>query len=162
MHSWGVIYFLNVCLPTRRGQECTCCAVFLPPPRFTQSKGIQVQNNNKEPMKIIYCQHIFLQLLVLDSEQLTTRPWEIAGEIQRFLGLDEEITKANFFWGKYKGFYCLRENSESGDVEKWCLGENKGRHHPKLKLDTERKLRDFFKPYNARFYDLVGHNFGWE
>ena len=97
----------------------------------------------------------------MDSKKLTESPWKAAEDIQHFLGLDLEITRTNFFWSNSKGFYCLKETAQNGKEKKWCLHGGKGRKHPDLKPDTEKKLRDFFKPYNAKFFELVGQTFPW-
>lgn len=42
-----------------------------------------------------------------------------------------------------------------------CLGETKGRKHPRVKAETVEKLRAFYRPHNQLFYQLSKINFGW-
>jgi len=42
-----------------------------------------------------------------------------------------------------------------------CLGKTKGRAHPVVEETTLKRLRDFFRPFNDKFYRMAGVNFGW-
>ena len=42
-----------------------------------------------------------------------------------------------------------------------CLASSKGRQHPDIDPVVMRKLRRFFRPHNARFYKMMGVDFGW-
>lgn len=41
------------------------------------------------------------------------------------------------------------------------LGKNKGRSHPHIEPVAIERLRDFYRPFNQRFYQLTGMDFGW-
>ena len=47
------------------------------------------------------------------------------------------------------------------DNDEHCLAKSKGRIHPNISSVVVHKLRKFFRPYNYKFYDLVGQDFGW-
>lgn len=42
-----------------------------------------------------------------------------------------------------------------------CLGKTKGRNHPHIDPAAVERLREFYRPFNARFYQLTGIDFGW-
>ena len=96
------------------------------------------------------------QIHVVNGEKLIKKPWHEVRKIEDFLGLDHEITKENFFFNSTKGFHCFQK-----DNEEHCLAKSKGRIHPNISSIVVHKLRKFFRPYNYKFYDLVGQDFGW-
>ena len=44
----------------------------------------------------------------------------------------------------------------------FCLGKTKGRPHPEIDAQVLRQLRDFYRPFNRKFYQMTGHDFGWD
>ncbi|XDV13698.1 hypothetical protein PO909_002056 [Leuciscus waleckii] len=38
----------------------------------------------------------------------------------------------------------------------------RGRTHPNIHPDVIQRLRDFYKPFNKKFYHMTGHDFGWD
>lgn len=99
------------------------------------------------------------QIHVVSGEKLVTKPWEELKAVQEFLNIPVEITKDNFWYNKTKKFYCVKQRAEG--VEPKCLGKTKGRKHPKVDVETLRMLRDFYLPYNKKFYELVKRDFEW-
>lgn len=97
------------------------------------------------------------QILVVDGDQLIVDPLPIVQKVERFLNLKPEIMKDNLYFSEEKGFYCMKWDG----IEK-CLADAKGRKHPKVKKQILKKLRAYFYPYNQMFYNLSGHDFGWE
>ena len=93
---------------------------------------------------------------IIDGDNLIKNPFEEMTKIERFLGIKHIFTTENFHFNETKGFYCYR----TADEEK-CLGKKKGRPHPDVDPKVMRKLRQFFEPYNERFFDLVGRRFDW-
>lgn len=96
------------------------------------------------------------QIHVVNGEKLIKKPWHELRKIEDFLGLPHEITRQNFFFNSTKGFHCIQKNEEEH-----CLDKSKGRSHPNISSDLVQKLRKFFRPYNYKFYNLVGQDFGW-
>ena len=42
------------------------------------------------------------------------------------------------------------------------LGLSKGRPHPEIDTQVLRQLRDFYRPFNRKFYQMTGQDFGWD
>ena len=97
------------------------------------------------------------QIHVVNGEKLIKKPWHEVRKVEEFLGLNHEITKSHFFFNSTKGFHCLHKKRD----EEHCLAKSKGRSHPVISKFLVHKLRTFFRPYNYKFYDLVGQDLGW-
>ena len=97
------------------------------------------------------------QIHVVNGEKLIKKPWHEVRKIEDFLGLKHEITRQNFFFNSTKGFHCIQKHEE----KEHCLAKSKGRSHPNISSVLVHKLRKFFRPYNYKFYNLVGQDFGW-
>ena len=96
------------------------------------------------------------QIHVVNGEKLIKKPWHEVRKIEDFLGLKHEITRQNFFFNSTKGFHCIQKHEEEH-----CLAKSKGRSHPNISSVLVHKLRKFFRPFNYKFYNLVGQDFGW-
>ncbi len=96
------------------------------------------------------------QFLILNGASLIYDPYTQVKRVEKFLGLESKISKDMFFYNETKGFYCIRN-----EFREKCLVDSKGRTHPEISPLVIQKLRDFFRPYNMRFYQLVGVDFGW-
>ena len=109
------------------------------------------------------------QIHVVNGEKLIKKPWHEVRKIEDFLGLRHEITRNNFFFNSTKGFHCIQKHFDekiddpNEDIEdkRHCLAKSKGRSHPNISSVLVHKLRKFFRPYNYKFYNLVGQDFGW-
>ncbi|KAJ8283482.1 hypothetical protein COCON_G00023320 [Conger conger] len=77
-----------------------------------------------------------------------------------FLGLKRIITDKHFYFNQTKGFPCLKK--AEGSSKPHCLGKTKGRTHPNIHPEVVQRLRDFYRPFNMKFYQMTGHNFGWD
>jgi len=42
-----------------------------------------------------------------------------------------------------------------------CLGKTKGRTHPTIDDRVLQRLREFYRPFNVKFYQMTGIDFGW-
>jgi len=107
----------------------------------------------------------WLQLFTLDQfhfvsgERLVVDPAGELRRLQHFLGIKQLVTDKHFYYNATKGFPCLKKAERGGTPR--CLGQSKGRRHPVVAADALRRLRDFYRPHNRRFYDLIGIDFGW-
>ncbi|KAJ0177369.1 hypothetical protein K1T71_007378 [Dendrolimus kikuchii] len=99
------------------------------------------------------------KLLLISGERLVADPAAEMARVQDFLGLKLVITEKHFYFNSTKGFPCLLK-SESRSTPH-CLGKNKGRSHPHIDPVAIEKLREFYRPFNEKFYELSGINFGW-
>nr|XP_054771632.1 heparan sulfate glucosamine 3-O-sulfotransferase 1-like [Lytechinus pictus] len=70
-------------------------------------------------------------LLSWTDSELTANPLPILQEVEEFLEASE------------------------------CMGQGKGRTHPKMSAELEQRLREFYHPYNLEMEKLVGRKFSW-
>lgn len=100
------------------------------------------------------------QIHLVSGERLISDPAGELGKVQDFLGLQRIITDKHFYFNKTKGFPCLKK--PEGSSKPHCLGKTKGRTHISIDPEVIQKLREFYKPHNQRFYQMVGQNFEWQ
>lgn len=99
------------------------------------------------------------QLHFVSGENLIRDPSGEMALVQDFLGLKRVITDKHFYFNETKGFPCLKKSEGNGNPH--CLGKTKGRTHPEISAATVTRLRDFYRPFNLKFYQMVGRDFGW-
>ncbi|XP_072312668.1 heparan sulfate glucosamine 3-O-sulfotransferase 3B1-like [Eucyclogobius newberryi] len=100
------------------------------------------------------------QLLFVSGERLISDPAGELGRVQDFLGLKRIIMDKHFYFNQTKGFPCLKK--AEGSSKPHCLGKTKGRTHPNIDPEVVQRLRDFYRPFNLKFYQMTGRFFGWE
>ncbi|KAI4877104.1 hypothetical protein NFI96_026459 [Prochilodus magdalenae] len=100
------------------------------------------------------------RLLFVSGERLVTDPAGEMGRVQDFLGLKRVVTNKHFYFNQTKGFPCLKK--PEGSSRPRCLGKSKGRAHPQIPSEVLLRLRDFYRPFNLKFYQMTGQDFGWE
>ncbi|KAL6095140.1 heparan sulfate glucosamine 3-O-sulfotransferase 2-like [Pungitius pungitius] len=100
------------------------------------------------------------QIHFVSGERLIADPAGELARVQDFLGLKRIVTDKHFYFNRTKGFPCLKKPESSGSPR--CLGKSKGRTHVQIDRDAVEQLRDFYRPYNVKFYEMVGHDFKWE
>uniref|UniRef100_A0A671T3P9 Sulfotransferase n=1 Tax=Sinocyclocheilus anshuiensis TaxID=1608454 RepID=A0A671T3P9_9TELE len=100
------------------------------------------------------------QLLFVSGERLISDPAGEMARVQQFLGLRREVTDKHFHFNPAKGFPCLKRPESNSKPH--CLGKTKGRTHPNINPDVIQRLRDFYKPFNKKFYHMTGHDFDWD
>jgi len=78
------------------------------------------------------------------------------------MGLEPIIKESHFVFDKDKGFYCFK-NLKTGEPS--CLGDGKGRTRagggPNFSPHLKEEMVEYFKPYNAELYKIIGENFHW-
>lgn len=99
------------------------------------------------------------QFLFISGERLIVDPAIELKRVQDFLGIKLVVTEKHFYFNSTKGFPCLFKSEGHGGPH--CLGKTKGRNHPQIDPVVLQKLRDFYRPFNNRFYQMTGINFGW-
>ncbi|KAK2820627.1 hypothetical protein Q5P01_023586 [Channa striata] len=99
------------------------------------------------------------QILFVSGERLISDPAGELGRVQDFLGLKRIITDKHFYFNQTKGFPCLKK--AEGSSKPHCLGKTKGRTHPNIDPEVVQRLRDFYRPFNMKFYQMTGQFFGW-
>jgi hypothetical protein len=100
------------------------------------------------------------QILVLDGENFIKNPYDEIIKMERFLGLKPFFKKENFIYDESKGFFCLRKDLKSMELD--CMGENKGRDHPSVSESSLVKLRNYFAPYDKAFFEFIGEKPFWK
>uniref|UniRef100_A0A673AKL6 Sulfotransferase n=1 Tax=Sphaeramia orbicularis TaxID=375764 RepID=A0A673AKL6_9TELE len=100
------------------------------------------------------------RFLFVSGERLVTDPAGEMGRVQDFLGLKRVVTDKHFYFNQTKGFPCLKK--PEGSSRPRCLGKSKGRPHPQIPSEVLLRLRDFYRPFNLKFYQMTGHDFGWD
>ncbi|MBN3287339.1 HS3SA sulfotransferase, partial [Polyodon spathula] len=116
----------------------------------------------------IYAKHLenWLQyfplsrFLFVSGERLVSHPADEMGRVQDFLGLKRVITDKHFYFNETKGFPCLKK--PEGSSRPRCLGKSKGRPHPQIDPEVVQRLQEFYRPFNLKFYQMTGHDFGWD
>uniref|UniRef100_UPI0037E8489D heparan sulfate glucosamine 3-O-sulfotransferase 6 n=1 Tax=Semicossyphus pulcher TaxID=241346 RepID=UPI0037E8489D len=98
--------------------------------------------------------------LFVSGERLVTDPAGEMGRVQDFLELKRVVTDKHFYFNQTKGFPCLKK--PEGSSRPRCLGKSKGRPHPQIPSEVLLRLRDFYRPFNLKFYQMTGHDFGWD
>lgn len=100
------------------------------------------------------------RFLFVSGERLVSDPAGEMGRVQDFLGIKRVVTDKHFYFNQTKGFPCLKK--PEGSSRPRCLGKSKGRPHPRIPAEVLLRLRDFYRPFNLKFYQMTGHNFGWD
>ncbi|KAG8433318.1 hypothetical protein GDO86_017557 [Hymenochirus boettgeri] len=100
------------------------------------------------------------KFLFVSGERLVSDPAGEMGRVQDFLGLKRVITDKHFYFNETKGFPCLKK--PEGSSKPRCLGKSKGRPHPNIDTKVLQRLREFYRPFNMKFYQMTGQNFGWD
>lgn len=101
------------------------------------------------------------QIHIVDGDALIQNPAPEVIKVERFLGVTQFFHEDMFYYNASKGFYCWKVSRRSKEVPH-CLGSGKGRQHPNISHDAMQLLRNFFKPHNQRFYELVERSFSWD
>ena len=97
------------------------------------------------------------QILVVDGDLLKGDPYAVIHQMEEFLGVDQVVTRANFYFNETKGFFCKRK-TEDATI---CMSSQKGRYHPEIDPVISNKLHEYFKPHNDRFEQLTRRKFLW-
>ncbi|XP_069426623.1 heparan sulfate glucosamine 3-O-sulfotransferase 6 isoform X1 [Ovis canadensis] len=116
----------------------------------------------------LYAQHLdnwlrhfpLSRFLFVSGERLVSDPAGELGRVQDFLGLKRVVTDKHFYFNATKGFPCLKKAQGSGRPH--CLGKSKGRPHPRVPEAVVQRLRAFYRPFNRKFYQMTGQDFGWD
>lgn len=112
-----------------------------------------------EPMKNWLNYFKLDQFLFIESNELKSNPARVLNKVEDFLGLEHYITPDMFVLNKKKGFYCIKSNLTVNGMA--CYAQDRGRQQPRVQPQTIRKLKEYFKPKNERFFKMIGQSFDW-
>lgn len=130
------------------------------------------------------------QFLIIESNELKVNPAAAMTKVEDFLGLQHYITPEMFVFNEEKGFFCVRSNlsvsgmdyghgtdtqtgatpvvSKSqtlnqlpGTSQMACYADNRGREPINVAPSTISKLKEYFRPKNKRFFEMIGKTFDW-
>lgn len=96
------------------------------------------------------------QIHIVDGDVLVQTPWIEVSKVETFLHLEHKITKEYFYYNKTRGFYCIKQ-----EVRNNCLNQSKGRKHPAVDPDVVKKLHEFYRPHNEKFFRRISRRFDW-
>ena len=99
---------------------------------------------------------------IVNGDTLIKHPVTELKKVEVFLGVRPFFQEDMFYFNPTKRFYCWKKRVvNSAELVDYCLDSSKGRPHPKVDEDVIRKLKEFYRPHNQRFYSLVNQTFGW-
>ncbi|RUS82361.1 hypothetical protein EGW08_009876 [Elysia chlorotica] len=152
----------------RRIQPFEQMAVAADDSPFTPSDTGQVRANWSAIRIGLYAQHLARwlrvfplgQIHVVDGQSLIDNPASELAQVEQFLGIPAFTKDSHFRLRTFKGkFPCLVRSD--GSVH--CLNNrSKGREHPVVRESVLRRLRQFYKPHNERFFNMIGRTFEWK
>ena len=138
---------------------------------LTKTKPRKVNGNSSKVNIGMYSKHLInwlqyfprMQMLFLDGNKFIKNPVPGIIKVQKFLNLPVLLNEESFIYNKTKGFFCAKNISGSSSTvaEAKCLGDSKGRTHPRVKDSALRKLKEFYKPLNEKFFEIIGQTFDW-
>ncbi len=88
------------------------------------------------------------QFLILKSEDFYRDPGGVTKQVLQFIGVPAEVVKIS---KEYKQYRLGRKT-----------GYRNKEKPPTLDPKIRKYLLDYFKPHNARLYQLLGRDFGWD
>ncbi|XP_033742786.1 heparan sulfate glucosamine 3-O-sulfotransferase 6-like [Pecten maximus] len=100
------------------------------------------------------------QFHFVSGERLVDDPAGEIAKVQDFLGLKRIITSKHLYYNRTRGFPCVKKHERHGKPR--CVGVNGSKHYPTVTPRLVKRLRDFYKPFNKRFYEITGVDFGWD
>ena len=106
------------------------------------------------------------QILIINNDDFRKDPFTVLRDIETFLGIEHVIERKYFAYIEEKGFYCVR--SVLNETLVACYDQRRGRKSgPKLSVNslsntTLKKLKEYFKPMNERFFKEIGRTFNWQ
>ena len=99
------------------------------------------------------------QMCYVDGDRFVTDPLKEVHLLEECLRLDHYFSDVNFVYDPAKGFYCFQDrNSVNNSV---CMNKSKGRKHPDIAQEVEKKLRNYFQPWDNLLPDLTGRPPSW-
>ncbi|KAM9143522.1 bifunctional heparan sulfate N-deacetylase/N-sulfotransferase 4 isoform 4-T10 [Pangshura tecta] len=100
--------------------------------------------------------HLSLQLLIIDGQQLRSDPATVMDEVQKFLGVSPHYNYSEaLMFDPQKGFWC--QLLEGGKTK--CLGKSKGRKYPPMDQESRAFLSSYYRDHNVELSKLL-HRLG--
>ena len=99
------------------------------------------------------------QIHFVDGDILRKSPVQELKKIEQFLNIEPFFHDTHFYLNTTRGVFCMSK-PRFGQTN--CLGEGKGRKHPKVNETVLEIMRDILRPHNQRFYELSRRHFSWD
>lgn len=97
------------------------------------------------------------QFHFVNGDMLYKNPSLELSKLETFLNLRNMISSDHFFYNTSIDALCIKKYECQGRSR--CFTENKLKYRPPSYL--VRRLRDFFHPFNEKFYKQTKHHFSW-
>ena len=94
--------------------------------------------------------------LIINSSRLGEDPGKVMREVQEFLGIESEITEESFNFDEERGIYVLKSDDKP---ELRGKGRSIGM---KLSDVLDKKLKQFYKPFNEKLSSISNISFDWD
>ena len=96
------------------------------------------------------------KILILDGDEFARNPVTGLKKVEDFVGISNFFRQEHFVYNKEKKFFCVVTDT----IE--CMGDDKGRTHPVMRNETRTQLKQYLRPINERFYNMIGRRFDWD
>ena len=100
-------------------------------------------------------------LIILDGDQLISNLPKIMIKLEQDLNLPK-FFKFEKFAKNENGFYCYDGRCVGDELK--SKGTTRGKKSEVKRFDklTEKRLREMYRPWNEKFYELIGERFDWD
>ncbi|XP_070558757.1 heparan sulfate glucosamine 3-O-sulfotransferase 1-like [Ptychodera flava] len=95
------------------------------------------------------------QILIIDGDLFKVDPISELQRVETFLELRPFFQSDHFYFDSTKNFFCL------AFPNKHCLGSNKGRTHPDVDEGVQKKLCEYYRPFDATLSKMTEQSFSW-
>ncbi|CAH1788076.1 unnamed protein product [Owenia fusiformis] len=100
--------------------------------------------------------------LFIETSDFIKKPWVELNRLERFMNLTRFFNEDMFIPGDgRKDFYCIRNTNLTSKGEVTCMGDGKGREHPKFDTETAEILEKFYLPHSKAFFEKIQHSYKW-
>ena len=97
--------------------------------------------------------------MIINYTDLIEDPYDVIYRVEAFLNLEHKVSRKMMYFDKRKGFYCKYTDLALNVTT--CMGKAKGRKHPQVPEEDRINLKKFFKPWNEKWFNAIGQDFGW-
>ena len=122
-----------------------------------RNESLLIQASLYQPHLLEWTKYFPLsQIHIVNGDQFVKNPLPELQKVEKFLGIPPNITEKNIYFDNEKRFYCYISNNK-----RQCLPDRKGRKHPDMNPNVIKKLTEFYKDWNERFFKMIGRRFDW-
>ena len=100
------------------------------------------------------------QTCFVDGDMFVQDPYMVIHELEGCLGLREHFKSGHFVYESKRGFYCFK--SFVNQAKSHCMNSTKGRKHPDIPPKVLARLKEYYRPLDARLLPLTGRLMQWQ